>query len=143
MHSDPTVHDSGFDRRAVFLVAAASLSELAVDHLDRQPPGVIDLYRVRQLKQFLLGGLGRSERALLLEFHLGCMIAMATASARRRSPLRPRDMSLPPNNSFGLFDDLYGVPSDVGERNDGCLLYFVPENASRIFYVHINRLIAH
>jgi hypothetical protein len=32
--------------------------------------------------------------------------------------------------------------SDVGERNDGWLLYFVPENASRIFYVHINRLLA-
>src|SRR5216684_4202119 len=52
-------------------------------------------------------------------------------------------MSLPPNNSLGLFDDLYALPSTAGERNDGCLLYFVPENASRIFYVHKNRLLAH
>src|SRR5216684_1366367 len=52
-------------------------------------------------------------------------------------------MSLPPNNSLGLFDDLYALPSTAGERNEGCLLYFVPEDAGRIFYVHINRLLAH
>ena len=66
MHGEPPVRDSGFNRRAIFLVAAASLSQLAVDHLDRQPTGVIDLDRIRDLKQFLLGGLGRSERAVLL-----------------------------------------------------------------------------
>jgi hypothetical protein len=37
------VRDSGFDRRAVFLIAAASISKLPVDDLDRQPPGVIGL----------------------------------------------------------------------------------------------------
>src|ERR1700716_4179435 len=64
-------------------------------------------------------------------------------SAGRFSRLGPRGMSLPPNNSFRLFDDLYAVTSTAGERNDGCLLYFVPENASRLFYVHINRLLSH
>jgi hypothetical protein len=57
--------------------------------------------------------------SLVLEFHLGCMIAMRMASAGRFSPLGPRGMSFPPDNGFGWFDDLYGVPSDVGERNDG------------------------
>jgi hypothetical protein len=37
-----------------------------------------------------LGGVERPEWAIFLEFHLGCMIAMPTASAGRRSPLGPR-----------------------------------------------------
>ena len=32
----------------------------------------------------------------------------------------------------------YAVPS-TGESDDGCLLFFDPKNARRIFYVHINR----
>ncbi len=51
--------------------------------------GVISLDRIRQFKQFLLGGLGRRERAVSLEFHLGCMIAVPMASAWRFSPLGP------------------------------------------------------
>jgi hypothetical protein len=31
----------------------------------------------------------------------------------------PRGMSLPPYNSFRFFNDLYGVPAGVGERDDG------------------------
>src|SRR5258708_4161652 len=87
MHGEPAVRDCRFNRCAIFLIAAASISKLPVDHLDRQSPGVIGLYRVRQLKQFLLGALGRSERAVLLEFHLGCMIVMPMALAGRFSPL--------------------------------------------------------
>jgi hypothetical protein len=37
---------------------------LPVDHLDRQSPRMIGLYRIRYLKQFSLGGLGRRERAI-------------------------------------------------------------------------------
>src|ERR1700730_2439636 len=69
MQRDPTVRDGGFHRRAIFLIAAASFSELPVDDLDRQPSGMIGLNRIRQLKQFALGGLGRRERAAFLEFH--------------------------------------------------------------------------
>jgi hypothetical protein len=97
MHREPAVRDGGFHRRAVFLVAAASLSKLPVDDLDRQPPGVIGLNRVRQLKQLPLGGLGRRERAVLFEFHLGRMIAMPTPSAWRRSPLGPRGILIYPS----------------------------------------------
>src|ERR1700730_14594160 len=69
MQRDPTVRDGGFHRRAIFLIAAGSFSELPVDDLDRQPPGMVGLNRIRQLKQFSLGGLGRRERAAFLEFH--------------------------------------------------------------------------
>ena len=88
---------SGFDGLAAFLVAAASLSKLPVDDLDRQPPGMIGLNCVRQLKQFLLGGLWRRERAILLESHLGFMIAMSMASAGRRLPLGPRGILIYPS----------------------------------------------
>jgi hypothetical protein len=55
---------------------------------------------------------------------------------------RARGMSFPPDDSFGWLDDLYAVPS-TGESDDGCLLFFDPKNARRIFYVHINRLLVH
>jgi hypothetical protein len=55
---------------------------------------VIGLDCIRQLKQFLLGGLRRRERTLVLEFHLGCMIAMPMASAGSL-PLGPRGIWLP------------------------------------------------
>jgi hypothetical protein len=42
---------------------------LPVDDLDREPPSVIGFYGVRQLKQFALGGLGRREWTIFLEFH--------------------------------------------------------------------------
>ena len=35
MHSEPAVRDSGFNRRAVFLVIAASRSEMLIDDGDR------------------------------------------------------------------------------------------------------------
>jgi hypothetical protein len=38
---------------------------------------------------------GSGERAIAFEFHLGCMIAMPTPSAWRRSPLGLLDMSCP------------------------------------------------
>jgi hypothetical protein len=55
---------------------------------------------------------------------------------------RARGMSFPPDDSFGWLDDLYAVPS-TGESDDGCLLFFDPKTARRIFYVHINRLLVH
>ena len=57
MHREPAVRDRGGHRRAIFLIAATGLSELLIDDGDRQPPGVIGRDRIRQLKQFLLGGL--------------------------------------------------------------------------------------
>jgi hypothetical protein len=63
MHRDPAVRDCRLNRCAIFLIAAARISGLPVDHLDRQSPGVIGLYRIRQLKQFFLGGLGRRKLA--------------------------------------------------------------------------------
>ncbi len=50
---------------------------------------------------------------------LGDQDGVADGVAGRLSPLGPLGMSFPPYNDFGWFDDLYGVPSDVGERNDG------------------------
>ncbi len=67
MHRDPAVRDGGFDGCSVFLIAAASISKLPVNDLDRQPSGVIGLNRVRQLKQFPLRGLGRREGALSVQ----------------------------------------------------------------------------
>jgi hypothetical protein len=64
MLRDPAVRDCRFNRCAIFLIAAARISELPVDHLDRQSPRMIGLYRIRYLKQFSLGGLGRRERAI-------------------------------------------------------------------------------
>ena len=43
MHGEPALRDGGFNRRAVFLVAAASIAKLPIDNRDRQPPGVIGL----------------------------------------------------------------------------------------------------
>jgi hypothetical protein len=58
---------------------------------------VIGFDRVRQLKQVLLGGLGRREGAFLFESHLGCMIAMPMASAGRFSLLGPRGILIYPS----------------------------------------------
>ena len=102
--------DCGFHGQAMFLIAATGISKLLVDHGDRQATGVIGLDRICDLKQFPLGGLGCRERAVLLESHLGCMIAMPMASAGCFSPLGPRGMSFPPDDDFGWFDDLYAVP---------------------------------
>jgi hypothetical protein len=44
---------------------------------------MIGLDRVRQFEQLALGCLGRRERAILLKFHLGCIIAMPMTSAAR------------------------------------------------------------
>jgi hypothetical protein len=87
MQRHQAARDYSFNRPCVFIGATARRHELHVDDPDWQATGVIGLHRVRQLKQFLLGGLGRRERAIFLEFHLGCMIAMPTVSAGRFSPL--------------------------------------------------------
>jgi hypothetical protein len=91
------VRDGGSNRRAIFLVAAASITELPVDDLDSQPPGMIGPDRIRQLKQFSLGGLGCGEGAFLFEFHLGWMIAMPMALAGSSSPLGPRRILIYPS----------------------------------------------
>jgi hypothetical protein len=44
MLRDPAVRDCRFNRCAIFLIAAARISELPVDHLDRQSPRMIGLY---------------------------------------------------------------------------------------------------
>jgi hypothetical protein len=74
-------------------------------------------------------------------FELPTMTAAPITSAGRFSPFGPR-MSLPPDNNFRFFDDLYAVPS-TGKSDDGRLLFFDPKNARRIFYIHINRLLVH
>jgi len=83
---------------------AASLSKLRIDDADRQSTGVIGLYRIRQLKQFSLGGIRRRERAVLLEFHLGCMIAVPITSAGRFTALGPRGIPV-----LDLADDISGL----------------------------------
>jgi hypothetical protein len=40
MLRDPAVRDGGFDCRAIFFVAAASVTELPIDDLDRYSPNV-------------------------------------------------------------------------------------------------------
>src|SRR5260370_7458149 len=97
MQHDPAMRDCGGNRSTVLLGAASSISKLRVDDRDRQPPGMIGLYRVGDLKQFPLGGLGRRERALILEFHLGSMIATPLASPAFFSPF------VPPCLTFLLF----------------------------------------
>jgi hypothetical protein len=77
----------GGHRRAVFLIAATGLSEFLIDDSNRQSPGVIGLYHIRQLEQFSLGRLGRRERAILLESHLGC-IAMPDGVGKALLALR-------------------------------------------------------
>jgi hypothetical protein len=49
-----------FNHRAVFRIAAASLSKLPVDDLDRKATSVIGCDRIRQFEQFPLSGLGAS-----------------------------------------------------------------------------------
>jgi hypothetical protein len=56
------------------------------------PRRTIGLNRIPDLQQISLGGLGRRERSILIEFHLGCMIAMSMVPAGRFSPLGPRGM---------------------------------------------------
>jgi hypothetical protein len=68
MHCEPAVRDGGLYGRAIFLVAAASIPKLRVDDGNRQATGVIGFDRVRQLKQFALGGLGRREGRSSLNF---------------------------------------------------------------------------
>src|ERR1700682_3418312 len=94
MQREPAVRDCGFNGQARFLIAATGLSELLIDDGDRKATGVIGLDCIRQLKQFLLGGLGRPERSIFLEFHLGCMIAQPMALAGRFSPLGPRGLQV-------------------------------------------------
>ncbi len=65
MLGQPAMLNRGGYRRAVFGCAAASISELRVDDIDRQTPGVIGLDSVHQFEQLALGGLGPNERSYL------------------------------------------------------------------------------
>lgn len=73
---------------AVFFVAAASIPKLPVDGFDQQPPGVIGLNRVRQFKQFPLGGLGCGEGAILFEFHFWRFLSYLARASRIAVALR-------------------------------------------------------
>ena len=46
------MRDGGLHGHSIFLIAATGLSELLIDDGNRQPPSMIGLDRVRQLKQF-------------------------------------------------------------------------------------------
>src|ERR1700716_309684 len=81
MDGEPAMRDGGFNRRAIFIVAATGISKFLVDDGYRQATGVIGFDRVRQLKQFALGSLGRREGAFLFEFHFPCFLSyLASAS---------------------------------------------------------------
>jgi hypothetical protein len=58
---------------------------------------------------------GESQPLTQIQVHTAAPIT----SAERFSPLGPLGTSLPPDNGFRFFDDLYGVPSALAERNDG------------------------
>jgi hypothetical protein len=77
---------------APFFVAATGLSKLPVDDLDCQPPGVIGLHRVRKFEQLSLGGFGRREGAVLLEFHFPRFLSYLASTftfPRHRNKLLP------------------------------------------------------
>jgi hypothetical protein len=61
--------NGGVNRPGVFRGAAASGHELLIDLAYRHTT-LNDFDRIRQLKQFPLGCLGRGEQAIFLEFHL-------------------------------------------------------------------------
>jgi hypothetical protein len=69
MQREPAVDHGGFNCPSIFIGAAASGHELYVDLAYRRTP-LVGYDRIRQLKQFPLGCLGRGERAIFLEFHL-------------------------------------------------------------------------
>src|ERR1700694_3546595 len=93
MQREPAVRNSCGHRRAVFLITATGLSELRVNDANRQATGMIGLDRVRQLKQLFLCGLGRRERAILVEFHcwLFPLIAESMAGTVLVLAAGPRD----------------------------------------------------
>ena len=68
--------DRGSHRRAVFRRGAARISELRIDLADRHSTSMFRPDRIPQLKQLMLGGLGRRERVIILEFHLSGMIRL-------------------------------------------------------------------
>ena len=47
--------------------------------MDGQSTGVVGFHRVRDLRQLFLGGLTLREQALILEFHLACMMGVPMA----------------------------------------------------------------
>jgi hypothetical protein len=106
MQRDPVVRDNGFNRRAVFLIAAASISELLIDQGDRQPPGMIGLDSIRQLKQFPLGGLGCRERSIILEFHF----SPASLSYLARASAPGLGISIRPQSRYSWSEQLTGDP---------------------------------
>src|SRR5258708_29411406 len=113
MQRDPTVRDGGFNRSAVFLIAAASISKLPVDDLDRQPPGMVGFYRVRQLKQFPLGGLGSREGAVLFELHRAGSFRLSSVPRRggagMRTSKRRADRLAKPPGCWGCSESLLTV----------------------------------
>ena len=68
--------DCGGHCCAVFRRGAARISELLIDFADRHTTSMIQLDRIRQLKQLMLSGLGRRERMIILEFHLRVPISV-------------------------------------------------------------------
>jgi hypothetical protein len=70
MKCDPAVRDSGFDRSAIFLIAATGLSKLRIDDVDRQPPDMIGLYRVAISSNFRSAASGVASGGSSLNFIL-------------------------------------------------------------------------
>jgi hypothetical protein len=60
-----------------------------------------------------LGGLGRPERAILLEFHLGCPVTMPRSRRRGLIVFGPSGTSLPPNNSADLLVDIITAAAEA------------------------------
>jgi hypothetical protein len=59
-------------------------------------------HNARNIVEVAIEPFGSGERAIVFEFHLGCMIAMPMPPAWRRSPLGLLDMSCPPDDDSGF-----------------------------------------
>ncbi len=82
MHRDPAVPDGGFNRCAIFLIAAAGRSKLPIDDLDRQPSGVIGLKPICNFEQLRRRRFRIGERVVFFEFHVPYFRSyLASASA--------------------------------------------------------------
>ena len=105
MHREPSVRDGSPNGQAIFFIAATGLSELLIDDGNRQPPGMIGLDSIRQLKQFPLGGLGCRERSIILEFHFSpASLSLARASAPGLG------ISIRPQSRYSWSEQLTGDP---------------------------------
>ena len=77
----------GFNRPSIFSGAAASGHELRIDLAYRHTP-LVGFDRIRQLKQPALGGLGRRERAIFLEFYFPRFRSYQASAAALASAFR-------------------------------------------------------